>query len=118
MDAGGLLLSERDALESSTAVSNFLVSYQWLAANFLNKRLMLFLFRPKHHCVFHQGVQLKELRVNQSLFCTLDDESFLGRLKNVFKGCHGKTATTRMFSRYLLVLAMVLEDHRRVADLG
>ena len=55
-------------------------------------------------------------RLNQFLFQTMDEESFLGKLKNIFTACHGKTANRRMYSRYLLVLAMLLEDHRRAAN--
>ena len=116
MDAGGLILNEDDAYESGTCLQKFLSGYAWLAANFVQKRLMLFLFRPKHHCVYHQSVQLKEWRVNQNLFQTMDDESFLGKLKSIFVACHGRTATSRMYSRYLLVLAMLLEDHRRIEE--
>ena len=94
MDNGGLVLNGNDAQEASNC-------------------LMLFLMRPKHHCLYHQAVQLGEWRLNQNLFQTCDDESFLGKLKNIFTACHGKTAPWRMYSRYLLVLAMFLENRRR-----
>ena len=81
MDAGGLLLDESDAQEGSENLHKFLTGYAWLAAHFVNKRMMLFLFRPKHHCVFHQAVQLGAWRINQTMFQTTDDESFLGKLK-------------------------------------
>lgn len=119
MDSGGIILDERDAQESSNCLDMFLSAYAWLAAHFVRQRLMLFLFRPKHHCLHHQSIQLREWRINQNLFQTMDEESFLGKLKSIFVACHGKTATTRMYSRYLLVLALLLEDHRRSEiDLG
>ena len=83
MDAGGLLLDESDAQEGSENLHKFLTGYAWLAAHFVNKRMMLFLFRPKHHCVFHQAVQLGAWRINQTMFQTTDDESFLGKLKKI-----------------------------------
>lgn len=114
MDAGGLVLDETDSEESSQCLKKFLKCYAWLAANFVQKRLLLFLFRPKHHCLYHQAIQLKQWRINQNLFQTMDDESFLGKLKHVFVACHGATAFTRMYFRSLLVLAMILEDHRQM----
>ena len=113
MDNGGLVLNGNDAQEASNCLKMFLSGYAWLASHFLGQRLMLFLMRPKHHCLYHQAVQLGEWRLNQNLFQTCDDESFLGKLKNIFTACHGKTAPWRMYSRYLLVLAMFLENRRR-----
>lgn len=119
MDAGGIILEKNDAQEASNCLDTFLSGYAWLAAHFVRQRLMLFLFRPKHHCLYHQSLQLRQWQINQMLFQTMDEESFLGKLKNIFVSCHGKTACTRMYSRYLLVLALLLEDHRRSEkDLG
>lgn len=119
MDAGGLILSDSDARECSNCLHMYLTSWHWLAAHFQQKRLMLCLVRPKHHCIHHHAEQLAQWKVNQRLFQTMDEESFLGKLKHIFVACHGKTASSRMYSRYLLVLTMVLENHRRFEeDLG
>lgn len=116
-DAGGLILTKHEAAESSSCLQKFLAGWVWLAANFVQKRQMLFLLRPKHHCLHHQAVQMNSWRINQRLFSTMDDESFLGKIKHIYTSCHGRTASARMYSRYLLVLAMVLEEHRRLDDL-
>ena len=56
MDNGGLVLNGNDAQEASNCLKMFLSGYAWLASHFLGQRLMLFLMRPKHHCLYHQAV--------------------------------------------------------------
>ena len=115
MDNSGLILNETDAMECSQCIELHLQTYAWFAAFFWEARETLFRMRPKHHCVYHQAVQIREWRLNQSLFHTWDDESFLGKIKAIWQKCHGATASKRTFERYLLRLALKLEQYRRLA---
>ena len=114
LDNSGLLMSESDANETAECLQLHLVTYAWLAAYYWEEGVLLFRFRPKHHYLFHQAVQIAEWRLNQSIFHTWDQESFLGKIKQICVKCHGATATVRVFERYLLCMAMMLEQHRRV----
>ena len=114
MDSGGLVLDEKDSHESSSCLSKFLVQYAWLAANFLEKRLMLFLFRPKHHCLYHQAVQLGEWRINQILFQTMDGRKLLGKIEAHFCGL---SWGDRMFTHVLKVLAGTCDAFRRLSEI-
>lgn len=114
LDNSGLLLSKKDSKEAAESLQLHLVSYSWLAAMSWNEGQLLFRFRPKHHYLFHQACQLQEWRLNQSVFHTWEQESFLGKVKQICNKCHGSTATIRVFERYLLTMAMMLEQHRRL----
>lgn len=112
-DNSGLVLAEEDAVEASECLYQHLVTYQWLTAYFWEQRETLFRVRPKHHYLAHQSFQLKAWKLNQCMFATFDEESFLGKAKAIWQKCHGKTASKRFYDRYLLCLAMMLEEHRR-----
>lgn len=114
MDHSSLVMSESDASETAELLQLHLLCYSWLSAYYHECRQMMFRFRPKHHYVFHQALQIQEWRINQSIFHTWDQESFLGKIKQICIRCHGGTATVRVFERYLLTMAMMFEQHRRV----
>lgn len=71
---------------------------------------MLFKVRCKTHYNFHIAQDIKNYQLNAALFHTFQEESFLGKLKCIAVRCHGKTCTKRLFQRYLLCLAVFLED--------
>lgn len=83
MDNSGLILSVEDAKETSRCLLVHLQAYSWLASFFWEERRLLFRLRPKHHCVFHQSRQFEQWRINQAMFHCFDQESFLGKLKNI-----------------------------------
>ena len=114
MDQNGLLLSDGDAEAICYHLHLHLKTYSWLASYFWGERKLYFRMRPKHHCLYHQALQAKAWAVNPCVFHTWDEESFLGKIKNICQQCHGKTATARLFQRYLLCMAMMLEQHRRL----
>ena len=114
MDHSPLVMSKSDASETAQSLQMHLLCYGWLSAYFDEQRKMMFRFRPKHHYLFHQALQTNEWQLNQGMFHTWDQESFLGKLKQICVRCHGGTATVRVFERYLLTMAMMFEQHRRV----
>ena len=114
LDNSGIILSEADAREVSECLREHLKCYSWLASHSWMERRLLFQLRPKHHCVWHFAEQVAEWKLNFSLFHCFDEESFLGKIKNICQKTHGKTATRRVYQRYLLCFAMVMEQHRRL----
>ena len=114
LDNSGIVLTESDAREASESLHQHLKCYAWLASNAWMERRLLFQLRPKHHAVWHIAEQLAAWRVNFSLFHCFDEESFLGKIKNICQKTHGKTATRRVYQRYLLRFAMIMEQHRRI----
>ena len=74
-----------------------------------------FMFRmtPKAHYIWHQAVQTRQWRINPFLFHCFGEESWLGKIKCIAKQCHGRTMTSRIIARYLICLALYLENHRR-----
>ncbi|CAK9052682.1 Uncharacterized protein SCF082_LOCUS28789 [Durusdinium trenchii] len=116
-DASGLLLDTSAACEAADSLVLHLKTYSWLAAFFFAERALLFKVRPKHHYMFHQAMQLKAWRINLNGFATWDEEGFLGQIKAIAIACHGATATQRVYQRYLLVLALMVQRHRELNDL-
>ena len=116
LDNAGLILNRADALEIAECLQRHLQSYAWLASYSWGQRKLLFLLRPKHHCIWHLAKQISEWRLNLNLFHCFDEESFLGKIKNICVKTHGRTATKRVFQRYILCLAMMLEQHRRLTS--
>lgn len=116
-DNSGLVLDPTAANEASDSLRLHLKTYSWLAAYFHRERLLLFKLRPKHHYVYHQAMQLKAWRININSFSTWDEEGFLGQIKAIATACHGATATYRVYQRYLLVLALMVQRHRELNDM-
>ena len=117
MDSSGLVLDDATASEASESLVFHIKTYHWLAAFYYSKRVFLFRVRPKMHYEYHQAIQLKVWKLNlRSLFSTFDDESFLGKIKAITVSCHGKTATTRLFQRYTLCLALLIRRHQQCEE--
>lgn len=116
LDGSGIILDRETAEESSEMLLLHIKAYSWLAAYFYKLRIMVFRIRPKPHYIYHQAVQLREWRINMSVFATWSDESFLGKIKLVGTACHGKTMTSRVFQRYLLCLALLVHRHNQLDE--
>ena len=116
LDGSGIILDRETAEESSEMLLLHIIAYSWLAAYFYKLRIMVFRIRPKLHYIYHQAVQLREWRINMSVFATWSDESFLGKIKLVGTACHGKTMTSRVFQRYLLCLALLVHRHNQLDE--
>ena len=71
---------------------------------------MLFTIRCKTHYNHHIAEDVKKHRLNPAVYHTFQEESFLGKLKHIAVKCHGKTCTKRVFQRYLLCIAIFLEE--------
>ncbi|CAJ1399311.1 unnamed protein product [Effrenium voratum] len=108
LDRASLLLLEEEAVSASDCLFSFLRAYQYLALHYRERKVLVFKLRPKHHYVWHTAWQIRLYRVNQRLFHTWDDESFLGKLKYIARCCHGLTMSRRVFSRYLLAFGVFL----------
>lgn len=76
---------------------------------------MLYKIRHKSHYLVHVQAEVLTYKINQRLYHTWEDESFLGKLKAIAVRCHGKTVTFRIYQRYLLAFAIFLQEHRRSA---
>ena len=114
MDSGGIILDQPSANEAYESLMMHIKSYSWLASFYFSKKQMLFRIRPKLHYMWHQARQIKEWRLNLVLFSTTHDETFLGKIKKVAIACHGKTATARVYQRYILCLALLIHQHKQL----
>ena len=114
LDNSGVILDYNTAHEVADLLQNHITTYAWLAAFWFNQRKMVFRIRPKLHYLWHQAAQMREWQINICGFATWDDESFLGKIKAVATGCHGKTMTVRVFQRYLLCLALLIHKHQKL----
>lgn len=112
-DSGALVLSRRDAKIASQGLHNHLRAYQKLAVSHGVAGAFLFRMIPKHHYLWHTAYQTRQWRLNPAMFHNFEEESWLGRCKRVAVQCHGATMSHRIFQRYLICLALYLEDHRR-----
>ena len=114
MSAGDIILDRPTAVEASDALFMHIQMYAWLAAKYYCDRHMLFRIRPKVHYMWHQACQIRDWRINVQVFSTIHEESFLGKIKLVATACHGKTATARVYQRYVLCLALLVHQHRKL----
>lgn len=113
-DAGGIILSRRDAVEASESMLHHLRSYQFLNGNHGIEKVHLFRMRPKSHYLWHTAKQTRVWKINPFVFHCFQEESWLGHCKRIALQCHGKTMHHRIYERYLICLALYLENHKRV----
>ena len=117
MNAGPLLFSESEASEASECFHLHIKSYMWLAAYFWQRRKMYFKIRCKTHYNIHLADEIRAYRLNPTMFDNFAEEAFLGKIKRIAIRCHGATCAQRLFMRYFLCLAMVLQDFNKTAGL-
>lgn len=117
MDGSGLVFTDEEAAEASNCLELHLKSYMWLAVYFYERRVMYFKVRCKTHYLFHLVDEIRLWKLNPVIWENFEEESFLGKLKRIAIRCHGGTCTQRVFSRYLLCLAMALRDFQKTASL-
>ena len=73
---------------------------------------MIFKLRPKHHYAWHMAQDLLSgNRVNPRLLSCTDEESFLGKLKQVSQKAHGGSVCKRTLQRYVLGMAQHLHKN-------
>ena len=110
MDHGGMIFTTDEASEAKTCLDLHLKAYYWLSAHLYSRRELLFKLRCKSHYHFHMGEEVISTRINPSMYHNFSEESFLGKIKAVAIRCHGRTCTQRVLQRYLLCLAICLND--------
>ena len=114
-DSAGLILRDEEAAEYASCLQKHLRSYVELAGYHYDHNKMLYKIRHKSHYLVHVRAEVLTYKINQRLYHTWEDESFLGKLKAIAVRCHGKTVTFRIYQRYLLAFAIFLQEHRRSA---
>lgn len=113
IDDCSLVLLESEACELSSCLRVHLKSFWWLAAYFSEQRKLLFKLRCKSHYLFHSADDVERFQLNLSMFHCWAEESYLGKVKAIMNNCHGGSATKAFFNRYLLGLAINLEELRK-----
>lgn len=113
MDGSGLVLNNDEAEEASSCLQIHLKTYAVLADHFFQRRIMMYKIRCKSHYMWHAAVEVGVFKINQNLFHTFQEESFLGKVKAIAVRCHGRTCCHRLYQRYFLVLALFLEECRK-----
>ena len=110
-DSSGLVLTPDQASEASQCLADHLVCYGWLAARDYDRRVMRFKIRVKCHYLWHVSWEISKYKLNQNLFHTFQEESYLGKIKAVATKCHGRTCTGRIFQRLFLCFAIFLHEN-------
>ena len=114
IDQGSLVFSEAEASEASSCLRLHLKSFWWLAAYYHQRRELLFKLRCKSHYLWHTADEIERYRVNPIVFQCVGEEAFLGKVKNILIRCHGATCTINFFMRYLLALAVSLDEFKKI----
>lgn len=70
--------------------------------------------RPKIHYLYHQAEQIRTWKLNLCTFANWDEESFLGKVKAIGVACHGRTFLSRIYERYIICLALLVQNHKRL----
>lgn len=112
MDNSDLILEPAEAQDAYESMMLHLRCYSWLAVYYFDSRKPLFKMRPKCHYQWHQAKDALAWKLNMNMFHTFSEESFLGRVKAIAVKTHGKTMSQRTLQRYLLFLAVFLNDNR------
>lgn len=112
-DTSGLVLTQEQADEASKCLADHLVVYAWLASYDYERRVMRFKLRCKSHYLWHVSWEIGQYKLNQNLFHTFHEESWLGKIKAIATKCHGRTCSQRIFQRLFLCFAMFLHEHGR-----
>ena len=114
-DRAGPVLLEGEAKQVADCMRLHLRSYIELAGIHYRSGRMMYKIRHKIHYLTHAVDDIFFYRLNQKLFHTFEEESFLGKLKAIGTRCHGSTMCSRIFQRYLLCIAVCLEEHGKLA---
>lgn len=112
MDNSDMILHPAEAVDAHGSMMLHLKCYSWLALYFFDLRRPLFKMRPKCHYMSHMGGDVLAWKLNCNLLHTFQEEGFLGRVKAIATKTHGRTMTMRTMQRYLLFLAVFLNDNR------
>lgn len=112
-DFAGLVLDESEARESAMSLRMHLRTYAILADHYYKNRIMMYKIRCKTHYLFHVSEEVEFWKLNQNMFHTFQEESFLGKIKAIGVRCHGRSCTARLFQRYFLCLAVYFQEHRK-----
>lgn len=111
-DRGGLVLTHDEAKEASHCLGTHLTAYAWMADHYYQRRVMWYKIRCKGHYLWHVAWEVSKYRLNQNLFHTFQEESFLGKIKAVATMCHGRSWFGRVYQRYFLALAVFLHEYK------
>ena len=96
---GGVILSDREADQLQEAIWVFNAEYSWLARNAFEHRRLMWSQVPKHHFLYHLGVQSRWL--NALMAWTYSAESFVGKISKIGLACSRGTAATKVGSSVL-----------------
>ena len=113
-DQADLVLTDAEALEASQCLSTHLEAYAWLADHYYQRRLMMYKIRCKSHYMWHVSWEVARYKLNQNLFHTFQEESWLGKFKTVAAKCHGRTWFARVYQRYFLALAIYFHEYKQL----
>lgn len=114
MDSSKNMFSEAEAKEFERMCLLHLQSYGNLHVRGKTARLkepgrQCFLLLPKHHLLFHAGVEAGKTRLNPKYFMLLSAESFVGYIGRIGRKTHRSSLTLRTIQKYLAVMHLHLE---------
>ncbi|CAL1130600.1 unnamed protein product [Cladocopium goreaui] len=72
-----------------------------------------FVLLPKHHFLYHAGVDAKETRLNPKHFMLLSAESFVGYVGRIGRRTHRSSLTLRTIQKYLALMHLHVQRLER-----
>ena len=87
--------------------------YQWLAAQSLSRRRLLYKVMPKSHYFVHMVDGFERTKINSMNLSAFSDEDFMGKMRRLCQACSGKTYMVAWSRRYALNRALQWMESRK-----
>ena len=98
----GRFLKRREHDRLCTHTENWLCAYNALAEESLVDGTYLYKITPK----FHAATHVYDVPTNPRAVHCYADEDMVGRMKKIYNGCHGLSASKRSIQRYAMVVCL------------
>ena len=117
MDSSGRFLDREQIDRAQHAGNAFLQTYMKLAHIAYEEGQCLWKLKPKFHYMNHRIDDLSN-GWNPRFLHAFMDESFMGYMSRLAKGCHRRTVLLRGLERYIVTLARRWQKRREVGRLS
>jgi hypothetical protein len=114
LDKASFWLNDQEAAACMAAGTTFLETWQFLAQQAINDNETRWKIRPKHHYFEHMKDDMQVWRANPVKLQCMAPETFMGRVKELGKQCHGLSVLQRMPQRLIIAYAVRWEERRRL----
>ena len=91
-------------------------AFQWLAAECLRHRRLLYKVRPKTHYFSHMVDSFESSSICLMHLATFGDEDFMGKCRKICQACHGSTYMLTWSRRYALKRALQWQGLKKATN--